>query len=398
MQIVIAGGGPAGAVCARTLARSGVRTIIIEASPHGKKPCAGGLPSILLERYPLPDLLVKQKTKGVVFQAPSGLRVPVDFPAGSFIATVDRFEFDSHLRWSAEDAGAKIVEGRVLGYEDKGSQLFVHYKGQAGDERTTEADFLVGADGAASRIALQVMGRALDSVVAIQEEIKLTVESIKRLDNRCLFDYSPAVSPDYYGWIFPKGDIVSIGVGTRLQNRESVSGLLDRMKEIHADIVADGKVLKRNGALIPTERYRELGDKRILLVGDAAGLVLPACGEGIYFAMRSGEIAAEMLIQQAQKRPDIVVSRYTDLVNQEFNPIFRYFEKIQRITYRNAYTRETFVRLARDKFMGRKILKAFANKIHQRTPPFKKLQVLIELIGIRAEVSRVMSRHPEIGK
>jgi geranylgeranyl reductase len=398
MQIVIAGGGPAGAICARTLARSGMRAIVIEASPHGKKPCAGGLPSVLLDQYPLPNLLIKQKTAGVMFQAPSGLKVPVDFPDGLFIATVDRQEFDNHLRWSAEDAGAKIVEGRVLGFEEKTNQLFIHYRGTDGAERTTEADFLIGADGASSRIARQAMGHSLDSVVAVQEEIQLPKEAMDRLENRCVFNYSPAVSPDYYGWIFPKGDHVSVGVGTRLENREIVAALLDRMKEIHSDILQGGRVIKRNGGLIPTEQYRQHGLRRVLLAGDAAGLVLPACGEGIYFAMRSGDIAAQTILQMGAKRPDILVSRYTDIVNQEFSPIFKYFEKIQRVTYSSPASREIFVRLARDRFMGRKILEAFASKTHRRTPPLKKLMVMFELMAIRFDVATRVSRLPGFGK
>ncbi len=398
MQIVIAGGGPGGASCARTLAKAGIRAVLIEASPGRDKPCAGGLPSVLFEHYQVPDLLIRQRAKGVIFQAPSGLRVGATFPPGQFIATVNRHEFDTHLRWSAEDAGAINVNGRVLSYEDKGSQLLVRYRDRDGRARTTEADFLVAADGAWSRVAKQTMGSRLPMVVAVQEEIRPRPDRLGVLGDNCLFNYSPAVSPDFYGWIFPKGDRVSVGVGTSPQNQQSLSALLSRMKELHDDLLQGGEVLSRNGAFIPAGQYPQHGRKRVLLVGDAAGFVLPACGEGIYFAMRSGEIAASVIEDIGSKRPDILVSRYTDIVNSEFRPIFRYFSKIERVTYRSAVSREVFVRLARDRFMARKILCAFATKTHRHTPIFKKLAVMFDLMAIRIDVALKVARKPGFGE
>jgi geranylgeranyl reductase len=398
MQIVIAGGGPGGATCARTLAKAGIRTVLIEANPDGEKPCAGGIPSLLLERYPIPDLLIKRRTFSVTFVAPSGLRVTADFPTGMFLATVRRHEFDSHLRWSAEDAGVRMVHGRVLDYEEKGNQLLIHYKDTDGNLRTTEADFLVGADGAASRVAQEAMGRALPAVVAIQEEIRLPEELMRKAGRCCVFNYHPAVSPDYYGWIFPKDDVVSVGVGTGYENRRMLRAFLSRMKRIHAAELEGGEVVKRNGAFIPAGQYREHGSGRVVLVGDAAGLVLPACGEGIYFAMRSGEVAAEAIISLNKTRPDLVVSRYTSLINEEFQPVFKYFEKIQRVTYQTAESREIFVRLARDKFMARKILGAWVAKDHVPTPLLKKVRVGLNLMSIRREVRDMIARQPNFGK
>ncbi|HDS30395.1 MAG TPA: geranylgeranyl reductase family protein [Firmicutes bacterium] len=398
MQIVIAGGGPGGASCARVLAKSGIRTVLIEANPGGEKPCAGGIPSMLIDRYKIPDLLIKRKTSRAIFVAPSGLKVETDFPRDMYLGTVKRNEFDSHLRWSAEDAGVRIVQGRVLDYEQKGIKLFIHYKDFDGTLRTTEADFLVGADGAVSRIAQQAMGRALPSVVAIQEEIALPEETMRNIGKFCIFNYSPAVSPDYYGWVFPKDDRVSVGVGTRYENRRMLNALLKRMKRFHENELEGGEVIKRNGALIPSGQYDEHGSGRVVLVGDAAGLVLPACGEGIYFAMRSGEIAGETIASLIRTRPDLIVTRYTNLVNEEFQPIFRYFEKIERLTYQSAESREIFVRLARDKFMARKILKAWVAKEHVPTPIFKKIKVGMDLLVIRKQVRDTIARQPNFGK
>jgi len=398
MQIVVAGGGPAGATCARTLARAGVRAILIEASPLADKPCAGGLPSMLLERYQIPELIIKKKATGVIFQAPSGHRVNTEFPEDQCIATVIRREFDRHLRWLAEDAGAIMVTGRVLGYEEKGNKLLVRYKGEDGNSRTTEADYIVGADGAWSRIAKQTMGRRLDMVVAMQEQIRPEKSRLEELGPNCVFNFSPAVGRDFYGWIFPRDESVSIGVGTRMSNRDQLPGYLERMKELHSDLLEGGEIVTRNGAMIPCEQYHQHGSRRALLVGDAAGFVLPACGEGIYFAMRSGEIAAENLKKLGMTRSDIIVSKYTDMVNHEFSPVFRYFEKIERITYATPQNREVFVRLAEDRFMAQKILSAFASKERRRTPIFKKIGVMFKLLGLRLKVATSISRKPGFGK
>ncbi len=397
MQIVIAGGGPGGATCARTLARAGIRTVLIEASPRGEKPCAGGLPSMLFDQYTIPDLLVRKRSTGVIFQAPSGLKVNGEFPEGQYIATVNRREFDTHLRWLAEDAGAILVTGRVLGYEEKNNQLLIRYRDQDGTGRTTEADFLVGADGAWSRIAKQTMGFRLPMVVGLQEEIELSGHGLESLGDNCLFNYNPAVSPDFYGWIFPKDDRISIGVGSRGKNRDQLVGYLERMKELHSDYLEGGKIITRNGGLIPAGQYKEHGLRRVILVGDAAGLVLPACGEGIYFAMRSGEIAAEVIAELGITRPDILVSRYTDNVNAEFRSVFQYFSKIERLTYKSAVSREVFVRLAEDRFMSQKILSAFSTKIRKKTPILKKIGVMFMLMGIRMKVA-ALSRIPGFGE
>ena len=110
MQVVIAGGGPAGAMCARTLAKSGIRAIVIEASPRGRKPCAGGIPSILVKiLHPRPS----SETKNVRCDLSGPVRTSSArrFSAGAVHRNIDRQEFDAHLRWFAEDAGATVVEG-----------------------------------------------------------------------------------------------------------------------------------------------------------------------------------------------------------------------------------------------------------------------------------------------
>ncbi|HEX9745337.1 MAG TPA: FAD-dependent monooxygenase, partial [bacterium] len=263
---------------------------------------------------------------------------------------------------------------------------------------TTEADFIIAADGAVSRMAKQVMGRQLNSVIAIQDEFKVSQDKIDALENRCLFNYSPAVSPDFYGWIFPKDGTVSIGIGTDLNQREKANGFLERMKEIHKEFIDGGTHTKRNGAMIPMEQYKLHGYKRVLLTGDSAGLVLPAAGEGIYFAMRSGEIAANAISEFSKERPDLVVQKYTDRVNSEFGPIFKYWMRVQNVAYKSTFNRETFVRLASDKFMGQKILKAFASKSYVPTPIAKRMQILMYLLSIRANVYFHSSREPDFGK
>ncbi len=398
MQIVVAGGGPAGATCARVLAKAGIRTVLIEASPDGDKPCAGGIPSVLLDQFRIPDLLIKKRATGVLFQAPSGYEVYADFPDGQCIATVDRREFDSHLRWAAEDAGAILVHGRVLGYNEKGSQILVQYLDPDGTTHTTEAHYVIGADGAWSRIAKQAMGYNLPMVVAMQDVISPTEDRMAELGNRCIFNYNPAVSPDFYGWMFPKGNSVLVGVGTRFKNKSQLKSYLSRMKELNFDLLEGGEVLKRNGALIPVGLYREHGVNRVLLTGDSAGFVLPACGEGIYFAMKSGEIAAEIIKEFGAKRPDLVVTKYTDLVNAEFSSIFKYFRKIENLMLQSVINREVFVRLAGDKFLAQKILRAFSTKIHTKTPFFKKFTMFFNILAIRMNVALSISKQPDFGK
>ena len=235
-------------------------------------------------------------------------------------------------------------------------------------------------------------------VVAMQDVISPTEDRMAELGNRCIFNYNPAVSPDFYGWIFPKGNSVLVGVGTRFKNKSKLESYLSRMKELNSDLLEGGEVLKRNGALIPVGLYREHGVNRVLLTGDSAGFVLPACGEGIYFAMKSGEIAAEIIKEFGAKRPDLVVTKYTDLVNAEFSSIFKYFRKIENLMYKSVINREVFVRLAGDKFLAQKILRAFSTKIRTKTPFFKKFTLFLNIMAIRMNVAMSISKQPDFGK
>ena len=389
MQVIIVGGGPAGSIAAGKLAANGIRTILFERKLDNDKTCAGGIPSALVKEFDIPDDLIHQKCHKIRFYAPSGFKVELEFPDSGFLATVRRKEFDKHLREWAISRGAIIEQKDVKGYELSDEGIKVNYQDSAGVHYWAKADYLIGADGAVSRIAGILKKDRLEYVASMQEFIKPNPKAISHWKGVSELFYSSEISPNYYGWIFPHSDYIALGVGARYKYAKKIESYLDNLKKINSKWLNNSEVLMRKTALLPATQYTEPASDRIFLIGDAAGFVLPGSGEGIYYAMKSGQYAAEAIVAkhlEGQANPELT---YNLKCERKFKQNFNYFRRIEKITFKNDYTRELFVRFCREPGAAVNALSVFSTKKPLRRSNFiSKIKRLITLNKIRAEIKK----------
>ena len=153
---------------------------------------------------------------------------------------------------------------------------------------------IIGADGAKSGVARQAVPGAENTryVFAYHEIIAAPARPPAGYDgSRCDVWYQGSLSPDFYGWVFPHGNTLSVGTGSA-DKGFSLRNAVGRLRE--AAGLADAPTLRREGAPLPMKPLRRWDNGRdVVLAGDAAGVVAPASGEGIYYAMVGGSRAAD---------------------------------------------------------------------------------------------------------
>ena len=288
---VVVGGGPAGATAAHDLARAGRSVLLLDRGGR-VKPCGGAIPPRLIEEFAIPDRLLVARITAARMIAPSAREA--DMPIhGGFVGMVDRCVFDEWLRLRAEQAGAERRRGcfERLARDADGTAV-VQYRTSLGIEQV-RAGVVIGADGARSAVGLQsVPGvAAMRYVFAFHEIVRSPAPEAGFDGARCDVYYDGRVSPDFYGWVFPHGATTSIGLGSARKG----FGQREALRRLRGTAgLAGAETIRREGAPIPMQPLRRWDDGRdVLLAGDAAGVVAPASGEGIYYAMTGGRLAAE---------------------------------------------------------------------------------------------------------
>lgn len=345
MKVLIIGGGPAGSTAAEALARRGVEVALLERNISYSKPCGGGIPSTVVEEFSISPSVIERRVNQAHFHAPRGREAVIKLPKG-FIGMVRREAFDGYLHQRALEAGVQIIQGSFTSMEVKKDRVEALYINKGGDKKSEmeiSADALIGADGAHSRVA-HLLGLKPEKVaMALQERVFLSEERMALFKEGCHFYFSKEVSPHYYGWIFPKGDHVVVGTAVRAGNTRGLSTLLDNLK---ARAGLNGhQVLKREAFPLPIRPLPSMAHDRVLLVGDAAGLVAPATGEGIYYAMKSGEMAALTLMENAKALTERNLKEYQRRWWRRFGMTFRLLEWIQERYYGDERAMEAFVEL-----------------------------------------------------
>lgn len=304
-DVIVVGAGPAGSLAAMDLVEQGWSVALLEKEELPRyKPCGGGIPPHAVRM--LEDREVDLETK--VEDVAEDVRFlydfdrPVDRSLGpARVTMVNRRDFDELLARTAEDRGARLKEGvavRELDRIDAGCRLTDE------EGRTWTARYVVGADGANSRIARQA---GLDvppaGGVALDAEIEVNASTYEEHASRAIFNIDAA--PKGYGWVFPKQGYLALGVGG-YQSDVSYPDQLDRFVD---RTLPAASILDRRDFGHPLPYYQphpEAAGERVALVGDAASLVDALSGEGIYYAMKSGELAAGSIGNALEKgTPDL---------------------------------------------------------------------------------------------
>jgi geranylgeranyl reductase len=373
-DVIVIGGGPSGATAAEDLARSGYAVSVLDKAGR-IKPCGGAIPPRLIADFDIPEHLLRARITTARMISPSGRKADIPIENG-FVGMVDREEFDEFLRMRAACAGADRHTGTFLRIERSDGKTWVIYRDRTnGEEKRLGTRFVIGADGARSKVAGTEVpgGERSPYVIAYHEIIEAPGVDATYDPNRCDVIYDGRISPDFYGWVFPHGKTVSVGMGSMMHGVD--------LKKATADLRdASGltlcKTLRREGAPIPLKPLNRWDNgKDVVLAGDAAGVVAPSSGEGIYYAMFGGRVAASAVsacLTSGRSR-DLRLAR--QLFMREHKMVFRVLASMQKAYYRSDERRERFVSLCHDVDVQRLTFEAYMNKKLVRARPLAHLRI-----------------------
>ena len=249
------------------------------------------------------------------------------------------------------------------------------WRDKSGAERRTAARVVVGADGARSAVARQEVpgGAAIPYVIAYHEVIEAPEAGEGYDPRRCDVIYDGAISPDFYGWVFPHGGQASVGMGTEVAGTD----LKAATAALRAAAGLSGcRTIRREGAPIPLKPLERWDNGRdVVLAGDAAGVVAPSSGEGIYYAMACGRLAASAAAASLRtgRARDLALAR--KLFLREHGGVFRVLGAMQRAYYRSDERRERFVSLCHDVDVQRLTFEAYMNKKLVHARPLAHLKI-----------------------
>ncbi|MDU9006631.1 geranylgeranyl diphosphate reductase [Sedimentitalea todarodis] len=373
-DVVVIGGGPSGATASEDLARSGQKVAMIDRAGR-IKPCGGAIPPRLIADFDIPDDQLRARVTTARMISPTGRKVDIPIENG-FVGMVDRKDFDEFLRVRATAAGADRRSGTFLRIErDTGCTQVIYRDKASGEERALQTRLIIGADGARSKVARSEVpgGDRIPYVIAYHEIIEAP-EAIGNYDpKRCDVIYDGRISPDFYGWVFPHGQTASVGMGSMVRGVD--------LKQATADLrAANGlsacKTIRREGAPIPLKPMDCWDNGRdVVLAGDAAGVVAPSSGEGIYYAMVGGRVAAtaaSACLASGRVR-DLKLAR--QLFMHDHKMVFRVLASMQNAYYKSDDRRERFVSLCHDVDVQRLTFEAYMNKKLVRARPMAHLRI-----------------------
>ena len=308
----------------------------------------------------------------------------VDIPIeGGFVGMVNRNEFDEWLRERAQKNGAKRIKGIFEQItHDMDGVARIHFEDRSFKDCITNhsvrAKYVIGADGAKSEVARQCVEGAENTkyVFAYHEIVKAPENNLSHDPDRCDVYYRGTLSPDFYGWVFPHGDTMSIGTGSA-DKGYSLKAAVARLRETAG--LESVETLRREGAPIPLKPLPKWDNaKDVVLAGDAAGVVAPASGEGIYYAMIGGRFAAEA-IQKAMVTGD---NKNLSYARKKFmklhGQVFWVLGIMQYFWYSNDKRRERFVKICEDKDVQRLTFDAYMNKELVRKDPMAHVRIFFK--------------------
>ena len=285
-DLVVVGGGFAGLVCARIAALRGMKVAVVErkSEPGAAMHTTGILVKEAADELDVPRHLTR-KVRGIRLYAPSLRSVDLDSPGYYFLAT----DTPAFMRWltaETEAAGARLFFGHAFEGARREPDRIVLGKPDISGR------FLVGADGARSRVAEWfALGRNRHLLVGLEAEYQ-GVGSVDPDRLHCFVDSD--IAPGYIGWAVPGVGVTQIGLACRRADKPNLTRLIDKLSAVFD---FDGaRIIARRGGPIPVGGLVEpfAGD-RVLLIGDAAGLVSPLTAGGIHPAFRFGRRAAQAI-------------------------------------------------------------------------------------------------------
>ncbi|MFW9908196.1 MAG: geranylgeranyl reductase family protein [Candidatus Thorarchaeota archaeon] len=313
-DLIVVGGGPAGAACARRAAQRGLDVVVIEKQAHPRrKACGGGFRPGLLDLldFDVTPALDRVACGSHLF-SPSRTKIICtrDMITGYLVR---REVFDKLLLDKAAEAGAEVISNvEVLDITESSDDVLAYRN----DGVTTSGKYLVGADGVNSRIARvsglkprwedDEIGLCFEASVPMEESDILRInEGPYGQDRLCIQIYFGGLDHGY-AWNFPKRGEVSLGMGCLVTYAADLKEAWKNFTSEFSERYSVNVDLSETTAMrVPLKGpIKRTITGRTLLTGDAAGFVSPCTGEGIYYAIRSGQIAADAVADTLEGKAD----------------------------------------------------------------------------------------------
>jgi geranylgeranyl reductase family protein len=308
-DVVVVGAGPAGATAAKVLAEKGIGVLLLDKQSFPRdKPCAGGLPSRAIKRYPYiikNDLIDSYSFRVCVHS--SSLKYKIDaLKSEPIIAMVLRDTFDAGLVNLASQSGVVFLGGKAavrIKTNMECAQVTLS------DGTTIDASYVIAADGMWSTMNKQLRGTQKNQNIGmcVLEEYSVSKNIMDQFfsEQRCVHIYLNIFGIVGYGWVFPKREHVNIGLCEfrHALTSEHQKKNLKTLYMQYITLLKENKIIPETlqvetvkGGVFPTMPMEQTYGARTVLCGDAGGLTNPLTGEGIYYAMVSGEIASKVII------------------------------------------------------------------------------------------------------
>jgi geranylgeranyl reductase family protein len=348
-DLIVVGAGPAGTCAARSAAQCGLKTLLLEKEqiPRNKL-CGGGVTPKVLTRFDfkLPRELVECEVRAARIHVGESLHY---FGTDkTLVYMTSRTKFDSFLTEKAVEAGAELRDGSPVNRVEVASS-HVEVKTLEG---TFRSKILIGADGMGGPTARTggfYDGWKPDQVAyAIESEVYVGEKVVQDFVGApSYFDLYFGVSPGGYGWVFPKDDHLTVGVGCRLSRlrdgMDLFNSFVKRIRELKGF-----EIPKPQAHLIPLGGAANVPSvrDRMLLAGDCAGFAEPLLGEGIYFSIWGGQLAAQVAAEAIHEETydERSLAKYERRWRKAFGVDFDIAYDVACMSYLEQYDMDRFAR------------------------------------------------------
>jgi geranylgeranyl reductase family protein len=316
-DVVIAGAGPAGAAAAYFLGQAGQRVLVLERQRLPRyKACGGMFSANVAAQFPFSFAPVIEREVESFTYTYGQLATTAPRPGRPMYCAM-RDRLDYHI---LSQAKAQVDEGvAVASVEERDDDVLV----RTGSDAAITARYVIGADGANSAVARGLGWRRGASLgAAIEAEVDASEAQLGPYARSAHFLFGEV--PWGYGWIFPKADHLSVGIGSFRPSGMALRPVLERVMQRCGISLRDASI--RGHALPFTDRLWPIAGRRVLLAGDAAGLVDPLSGEGIRLAIKSARYAAAAILSED-------LGRYVRLVDSHIRRPHAYARLLCHLFY-----------------------------------------------------------------